>query len=110
MRRLIPAVFASGVWSAAGLQALIVVPLVVQAAYVASHPRPQVAWWRIAAGYLLLMVLMAPALWEPATGAITRVLLPLNVGFNVCSPARLGRAGSGSGSRSATCTSFRPQR
>ncbi len=83
LQRLIPAVFASGLRSPAGLQVLIVVPLVVQSAYVASHPRPDAAWWRIAAGYVLLMLVMGPALWEPSTGAITRVLLPLTVGFNV---------------------------
>ena len=41
------------------------------------------SWWRVAAGYVLLMLVMARVLLDPHTGALTRVLLPLTMGFNV---------------------------
>jgi hypothetical protein len=40
-------------------------------------------WWRIALGYIVLMLVIDRVLWDPATGAITRVMLPLTVAFNV---------------------------
>ena len=62
---------------------LILVPLAVQAAYiVVCIRRYREPWWRVGAGYVLLLVLDR-VLVTPATGAITRVLLPLTVAFNV---------------------------
>ena len=40
-------------------------------------------WWRVAGAYALLMFLLDRVLADPNTGAITRVLLPMTVGFNV---------------------------
>ena len=40
-------------------------------------------WWRVAAAYAVLMLLMERTLTDQNTGALTRVLLPLTVGFNV---------------------------
>jgi hypothetical protein len=40
-------------------------------------------WWRVGAAYAGLMLLLDPVLANPLTGAITRVLLPLTVSFNV---------------------------
>ena len=37
----------------------------------------------LGAGYLALMLVMNEVLWDPATGAMTRVVLPMTVGFNV---------------------------
>jgi hypothetical protein len=59
-------------------------PVAVQAAYIAVRVRRyQDPWWRIGAGYVLLLLLLNRVLVTPATGAITRVLLPLTVAFNV---------------------------
>jgi len=40
-------------------------------------------WWRVAFGYVLLALVMDRVLWDPHTGALMRVLLPLTVGFNL---------------------------
>jgi hypothetical protein len=69
----------SGAWIASGLLA----SLVVQAIYVLVRREYASAWWRVAAGYVGLMLVLDPIIANPHTGAITRVLLPLTVGFNV---------------------------
>jgi hypothetical protein len=43
----------------------------------------QSPWWRVAVAYVALMLVLDRVLADPHTGAITRVLLPLTVGFNV---------------------------
>jgi hypothetical protein len=73
----------TGMFSPAGLQLCIVLPLVVQAAYIVARPQPRELWWRVAAGYVVLMLVLNVVLWAPSTGAITRVMLPLTVAFNV---------------------------
>jgi hypothetical protein len=40
-------------------------------------------WWRVAAAYAVMMAFLHPTLVDPLTGAITRVMLPLTVGFNI---------------------------
>ena len=40
-------------------------------------------WWRVAAAYAVLMLLVDKAVWEGSPGAVMRVLLPLTVGFNI---------------------------
>ena len=72
-----------GVVSAAGLGLCVILPLVVQAAFLAARPRVREPWWRVAVGYAALMLVLDRVLWDPATGAITRVMLPLTAGFNV---------------------------
>jgi hypothetical protein len=74
---------AMGIFSPAGLQVSVVLPLLVQAGYTTSRLQFRDPWWRVAVGYVLLMLVMDAVLWSPATGAITRVMLPLTVGFNV---------------------------
>jgi len=76
------AVRIEGLWSPRGLEVCVVVPLLVQAAFVAVRPQVRDPWWRVAAGYVLLMMIIDRVLWTPSTGAITRVMLPLTVGFN----------------------------
>jgi hypothetical protein len=73
----------AGLFSSAGLDLCIVAPLVVQAVFLAVRPRTAAAWWRVGAGYVLLMLILDPVLLTPSTGAITRVLLPMTVAFNV---------------------------
>ncbi|HTM24926.1 MAG TPA: hypothetical protein VL225_07015 [Vicinamibacterales bacterium] len=58
-------------------------PLLVQGAYLVSRPRVQAPWWRVAIGYAVLMLVLDRVLWDPATAAMTRVMLPMTVGFNV---------------------------
>ena len=72
-----------GVWSFAAVELCIFVALTAQAAYVLARRDHTTAWWRVAAGYVVLMLLMDRVLWDPGTGAVTRVLLPLTVGANI---------------------------
>ena len=69
--------------SARGLEVCIVLPLLIQAIFLAVRPAIRDPWWRVAAGYVLLMLIIDRVVWSPSTGAITRVLLPMTVGFNV---------------------------
>jgi len=63
---------------------LILGPLAIQAAYIIARVRRwRDPWWRVGAGYVLLLLVLGGVLVTPATGAITRVLLPLTVAFNV---------------------------
>jgi len=83
IRRVLAASASAGVFSAGLLQLALLVSLIVQAIYLIVRPAPRLPWWRIAAGYILLMLVMDPILWSPTTGAITRVLLPLTFAFNI---------------------------
>lgn len=73
----------SGWLSMQGLWVCLLLSLAVQACYVAVRREYAMPWWRVAAAYGALMLLLDPVLADPDTGAITRVLLPLTVGFNV---------------------------
>jgi hypothetical protein len=76
-------VWRSGVFSAAALDVCVLVPLLVQAVYIVTRLRRAAdAWWRVALGYVLLLLVLDKVLVAPSTGAITRVMLPLTVGFN----------------------------
>ncbi|MCC7176772.1 MAG: hypothetical protein IT177_00100 [Acidobacteria bacterium] len=43
-------------------------------------------WWRAGVGYVLLMLVLGPAVWEGQPSAVTRVVLPMTVAFNVLLP------------------------
>ena len=77
------AVARSGVWSGAGLTFGLLFALAAQAAYLFVRRAYAAPWWRVAVGYAVLMLLLDQTLANPATGAISRVLLPMTVGFNV---------------------------
>jgi hypothetical protein len=58
--------------------------LTVQFVYLAIVVRRwREPWWRLAAAFGLLMLVVNDAVWEGYPGAATRVLLPLTFGFNV---------------------------
>lgn len=67
----------------AGRQLLVLVALTVQATYLAWTRRWTAPWWRLAAAYAVLMFVVHASVWEGYPGAITRVVLPLKLGFNV---------------------------
>ncbi len=60
-----------------------VIGLTVQAAYFVVRWRVADAWWRLGAAYAGLLLCLGTAVWEGHPGAATRVLLPLNLAFNV---------------------------
>ena len=57
--------------------------LTVQAAFFLTHQRWENLWWRVGAGYVVLLLFLGAAVWEGFPGAATRVLLPLGLAFNV---------------------------
>jgi hypothetical protein len=77
------AVQGSGLLSGDGLIFALLSSIVVQAGYVLVRREYASAWWRVALPYVVLLLLLDRVLVNPHTGAITRVLLPLTVGFNV---------------------------
>jgi hypothetical protein len=77
------AVRGQGLVSTDGLALGLMASVVVQAAYVLVRREYSAAWWRVAVPYVVLMLLLDRVLADPRTGAITRVLLPLTVAFNV---------------------------
>jgi len=68
-------------WS---LVSLIV--LSVQFLFLVARPRWSSPWWRIGVCYALLMVFLGDAVWEGYPGAAARVLLPMQLAFNVLVP------------------------
>ena len=80
---VIEAVRRTGFWPSAGPTLLVVIALSAQAAYLAWTRAWREPWWRLAAVFAVLMVVVDYVVWEGTPGAITRVVLPLTFGFNV---------------------------
>lgn len=73
-------------WDTGGRASLMtLVSLTVQAIYVVARWRRwrDSAWWRVGLAYAVLMTLAGASVWDGHPGAITRVVLPLTVAFNV---------------------------
>lgn len=68
---------------------VMLVALTVQFLYLVLRPQWSQAWWRIGITYCGLMVFLGDAVWEGYPGAASRVLLPMQLAFNVLVP--LGR-------------------
>lgn len=65
---------------------LMLVALTVQFLFLVARPQPRRAWWRVSASYAVLMVFLGDAVWEGYPGAASRVLLPMQLAFNVLVP------------------------
>lgn len=73
-----------------GLRSLVVVAsLTVQLVFLLWSRDHQDPWWRLSVGYGALMLIAHQVVWAGYPGAITRVVLPLTIGFNI----RLKRQG-----------------
>jgi hypothetical protein len=72
-----------GIFSGAWLPFGVVSSVIAQAVYVLVRRVYHAAWWRVAVPYVALLLLLDRTLVDPHTGAITRVLLPLTIGFNI---------------------------
>lgn len=57
--------------------------LTAQAAFVATRTNYTDVWWRLAAPFAALMVVLAWEVWGGFPGAASRVLLPMTIAFNV---------------------------
>lgn len=66
---------------------LMLVALTVQFLYLVLRPQWDKAWWRMGISYALLMVFLGGAVWEGFPGAASRVLLPMQLAFNVLVPS-----------------------
>jgi hypothetical protein len=73
----------SGLSSAYMASLLAAVAVTTHAIFIVVHRRYDHVWWRLAAPFVLLMCVLDWPAWGGTPGAITRVLLPLTVGFNV---------------------------
>jgi hypothetical protein len=82
-RDALAAVRRSGMISGAGLTFSLLFALAVQALYLFTRREYAAPWFRLALAYAVLMLLLDRTLANPATGAISRVLLPMTIGFNV---------------------------
>ena len=82
-RAAIGGLAAQGLVSPALHSLLIMISLTVQAMFLAWTRDFRQPWWRIAAVFGALMMIVGPAVWAGTPGAITRVVLPLTFGFNV---------------------------
>ena len=80
---LLEDVQASGLFSIQGVWLCLLISLAVQALYLIIRRNYSSPWWRIGIVYAALMVLLDRSLADPLTGAITRVLLPMTVAFNI---------------------------
>jgi len=74
----------SNTWPA--LSMLMMLTLTAQFTFLLARPQWQQAWWRIGASFALLMVFLGDAVWEGYPGAAARVLLPMQLAFNVLVP------------------------
>lgn len=82
-RQVVSAVWQIGLFTGHGLFLCLLASLAVQAIYLLVRREAGQPWWRVATAYAVMMVFLHPTLVDPVTGAITRVTLPLTVGFNV---------------------------
>ncbi len=73
----------SGLFSMQGLWLCLLISLAAQAVYLIVRRNYAAPWWRIGVVYAALMLALDRTLADPLTGAITRVLLPMTVGFNI---------------------------
>jgi len=69
---------------------LMLVTLAVQFLFFALRPQPGAAWWRVGAAFAGLMLVLGGAVWEGYPGAAGRVLVAMQLAFNVLVPR--GRA------------------
>jgi len=65
---------------------LMLVALTMQVLFLLLRPRPREPMWRIGLSFAVLMIVLGDAVWEGYPGAASRVLLPLQLAFNVLVP------------------------
>jgi hypothetical protein len=67
----------------------MLISLTVQLVFLVLRPQWEKAWWRVGMSFAILMIILGEAVWEGYPGAASRVLLPMQLAFNVLVP--LGR-------------------
>lgn len=70
-----------GLWSF-----FMLITLTVQFLFLVLRPQWDRAWWRVGMSFAVLMVVLGDAVWEGYPGAASRVLLPMQLAFNILVP------------------------
>lgn len=65
---------------------VMMVALTTQMLFFLLRWRPKEIWWRVGVSFAVLMVVLGPAVWEGYPGAAVRVLLPMQLAFNILVP------------------------
>jgi hypothetical protein len=82
----------TGLFSRAGFGLCGIASLTTQTIYLVWRREYGSPWWRVAAAYAVMMFVLHGVVWDGFPGAVTRVLLPLTIGFNVLLARETGRA------------------
>jgi hypothetical protein len=69
-------------WAAVGA----IVGVIVQAGWLLVCPQPRNPWWQLGIGYVLLLLILGAPIFEGFPSAVTRLMLPLHLAFNVLAP------------------------
>lgn len=69
---------------------LMLLSLSMQFLFMVLRPQWSQAWWRVGITFALLMIFLGDAVWEGYPGAASRVLLPMQLAFNVLVPTGRG--------------------
>jgi hypothetical protein len=85
-RDVVAAVWNTGGASRERFSLMVLVSLFVQLGFLAWRRDWQSPWWRLGMINALLMLVVHPAVWEGTPGAISRVVLPMTLAFNVGLP------------------------
>jgi len=80
------ALIAHGPMRLAAGSALVTVALTSQWLFFMLRPRWSEPWWRVGAICAALMVVLGDAVWEGYPSAISRVVLPMTLAFNILVP------------------------
>jgi len=64
----------------------VLIALLVQMLFFLLRPRWRETWWRVGAAYAVLMIFLGAAVWEGYPSAAVRVLLPMQLAFNIAVP------------------------
>jgi hypothetical protein len=79
-------------WRAVGFdtsvrnEAMVVIALSTQVAFIAWRPNPGAIWWRIGAAFAAFWTVLGAPVWESTPSAAARAVLPLTLAFNVLVP------------------------
>lgn len=69
-------------WAALGA----IIGITVQSIWLIVRPQPRNPWWQLGIGYVLLLIILGTPTLEGFPGAVTRLLLPLHLAFNMLAP------------------------
>jgi hypothetical protein len=66
---------------------LMMVAVSTQFIFLMLRPTGKLAWWRVGIAFAVLLIVLGDAVWEGYPGAASRVLLPMQLAFNVLVPS-----------------------